>query len=148
MMPCRLHVLTGVALVLLSQILSPPLVTGTNTTWTLPRALVMPPMISQPEAGATVGAPIIVRGTGIAGHRVVVQTDFKLSVAVATIQLAAIQGSYGETTATVGQGGTWEMQVQPWLQLPIASTHVTITATAVDLEGRRSISNWVTFWLR
>lgn len=147
MMPDRWHVLMVIALVLLSQILSPLPAAGTNS-WTLPPALVMPPMISQPEAGTTVGAPIVIRGTGMAGHRVVVQTDFRLSLAVATIELASLKGSYGEATATVENGGGWEVQVRPWLHLPIASTHVTITATAVDSEGRRSISNWVIVWLR
>lgn len=146
MVPDRLHVLTVVALVLLSQLLSP--LPATGTTWRLPPALVMPPMISQPEAGTTVGAPIVVRGTGIAGHHVVVQTDFKLSLAVATIELASIKGSYGEATATVDQNGGWEVKVSPWLHLPIASTNVTITATAVDAEGRRSISNWIIVRLR
>lgn len=87
--------------------------------------------ISSPAEGASVGAPIVVRGVAAPGSRVVVRIDYR-----ATVVLFALQGTYGEVNTTAEASGNWQVSVNPSVRIPGAQ--LTISAVAIDPVGRRS----------
>jgi len=87
--------------------------------------------ITAPEEGASVGAPIVVRGVAAPGSRVVVRIDYR-----ATVVLFSLQGTYGEVSTTADASGNWQVSINPSVR--ISGAQLTISAVAIDPAGRRS----------
>lgn len=92
---------------------------------------VPPPVITQPAAGAQIGAPIVVSGRAAPGQRVVVRVDYQTTVAV-----VRLGGTFGEVATAADATGNWSVTIARTIRLP--SAEVTIVAVAVDALGRRS----------
>jgi len=88
------------------------------------------PVITEPKPGYPVRSPLVIRGTGPAGHQVQVTVEYQFQGQSST-------ASTGPITATVTGSGTWEARVP--LPSPIAEAgRITISAVAVAPGGGRS----------
>jgi hypothetical protein len=89
------------------------------------------PRILSPAPGFRVRDQLVVRGTAVPGHRVIVRVDYQ-GVAV----ILPVSGSYGEVTTIADDSGRWSATINRPFRLPNAELR--ITAIAVDQLGRRS----------
>lgn len=88
------------------------------------------PIITEPKPGYPVRSPMLIRGTGPAGHQVQVTVEYQFQGQSST-------ASIGSITTTVTSSGTWEVRVP--LPSPIAEAgRITISAVAVAPGGGRS----------
>ncbi len=88
------------------------------------------PVITEPKPGYPVRSPLVIRGTGLAGHQVQVTVEYQFQGQTAV-------ASIGPMTTMVTGSGTWEVRVP--LPSPIAEAgRITITAVAVAPGGGRS----------
>ncbi len=97
----------------------------------VPSAVVPPPVISSPAAGARIQAPIVIRGRATPGHQVVVRLDYS-----GKILLFDIRGTLGQVTTTADASGNWSVTFNQGA--PVTDAEITINATAVDPLSRLS----------
>ncbi|HEY3247386.1 MAG TPA: copper amine oxidase N-terminal domain-containing protein [bacterium] len=90
------------------------------------------PTITEPKEGDRVGASFEIRGRATAGYRVVARIDYRGTA----LGVLALQGTYGEFSATVGREGNFRIDVNPRTRIPNAE--LTITVWVIDPAGRRS----------
>ncbi len=98
---------------------------------TILAALVPPPRIASPAAGARVGVPLVIRGTAEPGYQVAVRVDY-----AGRFLLFEMRGTYGQVTTTADEAGRWEVSIQQSSRMPGAQ--LTITVWTIDPLGRRS----------
>jgi hypothetical protein len=99
--------------------------------------VVVAPTISAPAAGATVRAPIVIRGRATAGHSVVVRVNYR-----GTVALFQVQGTLGQVTTQADAQGNWSVTLNQ--DAPVRGADLTISATAVDQANRQSQPTTVT----
>jgi hypothetical protein len=87
--------------------------------------------IISPAPGASVGSPVVVRGTAAPAAQVVVRVDYR-----GTVVFVPVSGSDGEVSTTADASGNWRVSIQPSVRIPNAI--LTITVRAVDPFGREA----------
>ncbi len=108
-----------------------------RTRVTIVGAGVAPPAIVAPAAGARVGVPLVIRGTGVPGSKIVVRVDYRGPAEGGDVRAGGdVQGTFGEVTTTVDRAGNWQVVFKQ--AAPIRGAALTITARTVDAAGRAS----------
>jgi len=100
-----------------------------RSTPNLPTIQVGPPAtpaITSQKSGATVGSPIVVKGT--AGHGMKITVTATLTVAV---PISGMSTQLGEGTATANAKGNWQVSITPKIPVKISTSSRKIELEAI-----------------
>jgi len=84
------------------------------------------PVSTAPKSGATVGSPIVVKGT--AGHGMKVTVTATLIVAV---PISGMSTQLGEGTGTADAKGNWQVSITPKIPVKISTSSLKIELEAI-----------------
>jgi len=98
------------------------------------------PTITSPRNGATVGSPIVVKGTTTNGAKVHVTATL-----TAAIPVSGPSTSLGQADATADAKGAWQVSITEKVPVKISGVQIVIEAVATNpVTGQKSASAKVT----
>jgi len=94
------------------------------------------PTITSPRNGATVGSPIVVKGTTTKGAKVHVTATL-----TAAIPVSGLSTSLGQADTTANANGAWQVSITPKVPVKISGVEIVIEAVATNpVTGQKSAS--------